>query len=672
MTSNLFVLRDFVERGFMAFDIPYHYLSGEVMEAEIPPTLQPLFSQNKTMKLCFNDAPLIDPTIERVGHGALVLDALGRLLEGDRNTVGHALIARNIDLGQGVPEHKDRLHVLNATISNSIITRVYRPIIRLEFRIRAITRNAIRSQSVPVFYDVESSRVMEGGRFANLQLQDVEEIFTSGETIGLKTPPADKLSESAEAAVTYLKRSLPPLEEGPYGGPPEVDIRLVRLLVLHDPRAGALVTFKERSTKREFNIAFPVAEDASRIAIPFCSDCGRIKTHFYISHETGKLICTDCSLLCVGCWNAYSLESKNCDICTKRRYCPSCMSTCEGCGTTVCPDHGKKNEATGMVYCEACAPGLIEEETAEAEPAEADTSDTLETPDTSGDQDWGEILSDSEDDSKETDLHEEMPEVDQLDSYGEESEDDIFSTGADSPSEDLTADIPEDLTEFDTPEPWGEEPSDSCSDSSEDEEPDAEAPVERSVEEAEETSKEFEIPESELPYPNLEPGRPDPTAGETTEERDIQPGEAPAVDTAAGEEYEDAEASKTVKCTCHGQPSPPEKLRVDFLSGQYYCPDQVEPCSLCQQATALDFLNGDPPLCFYCSNRNPLNLDPEAEEIFRREIQPILPMKYRFSSCKIARSPHHLAYYIKPLVGREILLYWDQWTNTVLDDNQFT
>ena len=80
MTSNLFMLRDFVERGFAAFEIPYHYTSGEVMEAEFPPSYQPLFGGVKTMKLCFSDAQLDDPSIHRVSYGALVLDALGRLV----------------------------------------------------------------------------------------------------------------------------------------------------------------------------------------------------------------------------------------------------------------------------------------------------------------------------------------------------------------------------------------------------------------------------------------------------------------------------------------------------------------------------------------------------------------------------------------------------------------
>jgi len=128
---------------------------------------------------------------------------------------------------------------------------------------------------------------------------------------------------------------------------------------------------------------------------------------------------------------------------------------------------------------------------------------------------------------------------------------------------------------------------------------------------------------------------------------------------------------RQVKCACHGMMRDIGALRMDFLSGRYFCPDQLEPCGSCGQATALDFLEGDPPLCFYCSNRMPLNLDPEAEEIFRREVQPVMPIKYRLSSCRVARSPHHLAYYIKPLVGKEIILYWDRWTDTLLDDDQF-
>ena len=93
--------------------------------------------------------------------------------------------------------------------------------------------------------------------------------------------------------------------------------------------------------------------------------------------------------------------------------------------------------------------------------------------------------------------------------------------------------------------------------------------------------------------------------------------------------------------------------------------DPADYCGNCGQASALDFLEGDPPLCFYCSNRRPLNLDPEGEENFRREVQPVVPFKYRLSSCRIARSPHHLAFYIKPLLLRrrqrlDAALLWEE------------
>ena len=80
-----------------------------------------------------------------------------------------------------------------------------------------------------------------------------------------------------------------------------------------------------------------------------------------------------------------------------------------------------------------------------------------------------------------------------------------------------------------------------------------------------------------------------------------------------------------------------------------------------------------PVLRTYPPNFKPRELPaPFPETVWlSREIQPILPMKYRIHSCKIARSPHHLAYYIKPLVGKEIILYWDQWTDTLLGDDQF-
>ena len=644
MTSNLFMLRDFVERGFAAFEIPYYYLSGEVMEAEIPPAYQPLFGGVKTMKLCFSDAPLDDPSIQRVSYGTLVLDALGRLLEGDRNTVGHALIARDIGPVEGVPDHKDRLNVLNAKVIRSIATRVYRPILRLEFSMRIITQSGIHSQNVPVFYDLESERIEDGARFRNFQLQDVEDISASEDTFDLKTPPQDALARAAHAAVSHLQRSFPALGKESEGAPAVVDLQLARLLVLHDPRAGALITFTERSTKRESNIAFPVAEDPSRIAAPFCAHCGRIKTHFYISHRTGKLICTDCSLLCVGCWDAYSLQADNCDICTKRRYCPSCLAACARCGTLVCPDHRERQETTGQVHCEDCASRPLEEATEEkaqkVEPVvpawenhapreEPDTRDIFTGP---GGEDRDSIKDISGDGDATAPLNIDL----------EALEEDIFSDGPSVHAPEMDPETFESTDAFEEAEPW---------------EDDAEIPGEETA-----SVEEFPMEMDGDPEAITESE----SSGE--EEESLSGGEAEPDE----EEIPIQVAGhKVVKCACHGQPKPTEDLRIDFLSGQYYCPDQVEPCNLCEQATALDFLDGDPPLCFYCSNRISMSLDPEADEIFRREIQTILPMKYRIHSCKIARSPHHLAYYIKPLVGKEIILYWDQWTDTLLGDDQF-
>ncbi len=656
MTSNLFMLRDFVERGFTAFEIPYYYTSGEVMEAEIPPGYQPLFGGVKTMKLCFSDAPFDDPSIQRVSYGTLVLDALGRLLEGDQNTVGHALIARDIGPIEGVPEHKDRLNVLNAKVIRSTATRVYRPIIRLEFSMRVISQSGIHSQNVPMFFDLESERVEDGARFRNFQLQDVEEISASEDTFVLKTPPQDALARAANAAVTHLQRSYPALEGESGDTPTVVDLQLARLLVLHDPRAGALITFTERSTKREFKIAFPVAEDPSRIAAPFCAHCGRIKTHYYISHSTGELICTDCSLLCVGCWDAYSLQEQNCDTCTKRRYCPSCLTACVGCGILVCPDHRERQEKTGKAHCEECASQITKEVTEEKEPevetviparekeAPAEKPNPTDIFSGPNDEDGIKEISADEDETALPDMA--------LDSL----EEDIFGESSTAP--DPETEISESTDAVDELEPWDE---------------DAEIADEVAAwekDKLEERSSVEKLPVDipvvpvvleEIPLvaaePELARAEEPPSGGEADPDEEDYPIQV------AGH--------KVVKCACHGKPKPTEDLRIDFLSGQYYCPDQVEPCSQCEQATALDFLDGEPSLCFYCSNRISMNLDPEAEEIFRREIQTILPMKYRIHSCKIARSPHHLAYYIKPLVGKEIILYWDQWTDTLLGDDQF-
>jgi hypothetical protein len=719
MSADLFALRDFVERGFMAFDIPYHYLFGEVMEAEIPPTYQPLFGGQPTLKLCFSDVAILDPTIERVTHGALVLDALDRLLEGDRNTVGLALIARRIDFGSGVPEFKDRLSVLNAKVTSTAATIVHRPIIRLEFRLRAITAGGIRSQSVPVFYDVETDRVLDGSRYATMRVHDVEEITSGHDVIGLRTPPPETLAAAAKAAITHIRRSLPPLEPGRDGEPAKVDLRLVRMLVLHDPRAGTQITYKERSTQREFTLSFAVSEDPSRIAPPMCPQCGRIKTHYYISHRTGRLICTDCSLLCVGCWDAYALAGTNCELCNKRRYCPACLHECEKCATPICPDHAQTAAGSGRVYCPACAP---EEEPEPAAPPDtppptpvpdeppAPSASAAPSPDLTED-----VFAAAPPESPSGDA---FPDAAFVGAGADDGEDDIFVAAAgteptsaavdgeadddpfwstpgpvDSPAaddEDIFGGIAPDLDRETAPHPSPEEPADASWEDDgtalfEDERPPAADAIPPGAYPEMEDPGEYELAEPDFeaaeatadpedPWPEqdepryevpLESVAPEPLGDDSADD------EVPELDLMEDQQDQEAGSSQFADCACHGYRRDIDNLRMDFLSGRYYCPEEVEPCSNCGQATALDFLEGDPPLCFYCSNRMPLNLDPEGEEIFRREVQPVVPFKYRLSSCRIARSPHHLAFYIKPLVGREIILYWDRWTDTLLDDDQF-
>ena len=759
MTADLFVLRDFVERGFRTFDIAYRYTSGEVMEAEIPPTYQPLFGNQKSLKLCFSDAALIDPSIERVAHGALVLDALGRLLEGNRNTIGHALIARKISFPDSPPSYKDRLHVLNARVTHTASTLVYRPIIRLEFRVRVIGQADIRSQNVPVFYDLETGRVLDGSRYADLNLLDVEETNLGHENVGLKTPPGDVLSSAAEAAASHLKRQLTGLEPGPEGEHPVVGLHLTRMLVLHDPRAGLLIRFKERSTRQEFSLAFSVGEDQNRIAAPFCPQCGRIKTHYYISHQTGQLICTDCSLLCVGCWDAYSLEGRNCDLCEKRRYCPRCLRECGTCAMLGCPDHTREDPKTGRVYCVDCASPAEEHATdisdiPDIPEKDAPLLDVVVPPATTNRPPSAKLIGSSAttDPSASTAGsatptkpttprqfghagHEDNREPPALrssrasrppDHLQNGKNEDIFDTTADvggaTPLESSppTANVPEDGPAGDgdddlfaldddmalAPPSVGNHVEDEddifalsndraptepdtghrtfdavfLEDSSNEElfhdDPDDNNPDDNDPDdEGDSTGFEPASGSGDLHIPLSGTDKEDERerADATTLDVDVLDEEdgliANAPDTTQTDDPA-GEPSRTVQCACHGQPAPVTDLRMDFLSGRYYCPEQVQPCDNCGQATALDFLDGDPPLCFYCSNRMPLNLDPEGEEIFRREIQPLLSFKYRLASCQIARSPHHLAFYIKPLVGREVILYWDRWTDALLDDDQ--
>jgi len=681
MSADLCVLRDFVERAFMTFDIPYQYLAGEVLEADIPPTYQPLFGGKKTLHLSFSDVVPPEPGIEQVTHGALVLDALGRMLEGDRNTIGHALIARRIEVGGSLPEYKDRLSVLNAKITGTAATTVYRPTIRIEFRLRSFTRSGIRSQSVPVFYDAERGRILDGPRYAHLKLLDVEELGSGVDTGGLRTPPPATLAAAAQAAAVHLERTLPAMERGPDGEPAEIDARLVRMLVLHDPRPGLHVTFKERSKQKEFTLAFPVGEDSGRITSPFCHHCGRIKTHYYISHRTGKLVCTDCSLLCVGCWDAYSLEGRNCDLCNKRRYCPNCIQECSSCATYVCPDHAEVDKTSGSVYCKGCAPEEIPSASDSGEPTPGERpaiEETAAAVTAGGDDDiFGAGPEPETDDdifgsvSGETEAHASAaPAAATRAASGapaetdvSDSEDDIF--GGDAPS--AVGPAPDDdiFREEFTPSP---------------------APV---AETAEAERDDVFVESPPPPPPTTDPDDAAPEASEPeavdapASPEDVGPPPEPISPEEAARVLDqprvgsDSRPTRTrpgkrqVKCACHGVMRDIGALRMDFLSGRYFCPDQLEPCGNCGQATALDFLEGNPPLCFYCSNRMPLNLDPEAEEIFRREVQPVMPIKYRLSSCRVARSPHHLAYYIKPLVGKEVILYWDRWTDTLLDDDQF-
>ncbi|MBN2491503.1 MAG: hypothetical protein JXQ29_11700 [Planctomycetes bacterium] len=699
MSADLFALRDFVERSFLAFDIPYQYLFGEVMEAEVPPTYQPLFGGQSSLKLSFSDVAILDPSIERVTHGALVLDALGRLLEGDRNTFGLAVVARRIDFGAGIPEFKDRLSVLNAKVISTVATIVHRPIVRLEFQLRAVTAAGLRSQSVPVFYDVETDRILDGSRYATIRVHDVEEIPSGHDVVGLRIPPAETLAAAARAAVNHLQRLLPPLPPGRDGEPPVVDLRLARMLILHDPRAGVQITYKERSTQREFALSFPTGEDPGHIAPPFCPQCGRIKTHYYISHRTGRLICTDCSLLCVGCWDAYALAGKNCALCNKRRYCPACLRECDGCAIAICPDHATACAETGRVRCPNCPPPEREppeeEEKKEEEappervapaalaaaplpPLTEDVFAEAAAPPSPSDDLAGSSRPAGaavDDDEEDIFVGTDWPEpADATPAEAAPDDDPFWSTpgAAASPAAD-DADIFGELP----PEPAGDAPPEPAEEAAwPDDENASREQAELPPARVERAARRPARPERFEPVEDADDiAVPKPFVSEPAE-RENRRREAPELELALDDATDDGCEAETASspfqtCTCHGYRRNVDSLRMDFLSGRYYCPEEVALCSNCGQASALDFLDGDPPLCFYCANRMPLNLDPEGEEIFRREVQPVIPFKYRLSSCRIARSPHHLAFYIKPLVGREIILYWDRWTDTLLDDDQF-
>lgn len=698
MNAEQFVLRDLIERGLQSFDIPYAYLDGEVMEIDVPTAHQPLFNNAKTVRLGFGDESKATD-VEPVRYGALVLDTLKRLLEGDRHSIGHALVAQRLEELEQLPEYKERLNVLNAPVISCEHTVIYRPIVRFDFRMRIIG-DAIHSQPVPVYYDLQTQRVLDGGKHAGLPLQDIEE---AGATGVFPEPRPLELSGAAKAAVAHIRRHIPELEITADGTPAEISLSLMRVLVLYTPHHGIEMLLRDRRTKREFVHRFATGEDSTRIAPVFCGSCSRIKTHYYMSHRTGELMCTDCGLLCVGCWDAYHLDSPNCDACTKRRYCTHCITSCS-CGTMVCPDH-QKAAADGIVYCQECeaeAPVMPEPATPEPEVDATDTEAKTEPATTAdaGDETSGETSSDAanhgidssadapgddpfgagpdpltDDDDFGRALDAELASAydeDQLD------DDEWFSSGDSSDTTETPNPAAAETPTAPTPDPFFDEPAtdDVFGGTTDTVDPNAMAddPFGAPLEEEEPpVAAVHDGPGSSDLFSNDDlPPPPDATGFVHEDESALtQPqihDETPHTHDSARAPHRSGGAHQ-LACSCHGQPRAITDLHVDFLTGQYYCPDYVQPCPECAQPTAIDFLEGNPAVCFYCANKMPLNLDPEGEDVFRREVQPLLPFKYRVTKgTQIARSPHHLAYYIKPIMGKALIVYWDQWTSTVIGD----
>ncbi len=679
-TDGLF-LRDFVERGLLAFEIPYFYTSGETMEVEVPNSLQPLFCGKETLQLSFGDDG--DDESERVAPGAQVLDGITRLLEGDRNTIGQAIVAGTRADEELPPETDGRLNVLNAPTVASRPVALYEPIVKVDVRMRSIVNGRVHSQAVPVFYDVRARAIVDGAPLCKARVQDVDELARYDGGV-LTRPSADQFASAAAAAVAHLEANCPPMAPNAGGTAPQVDLSLVRILVLYRPVSALELRLRDRRTKKEFALTFGADPDEpTRIAPVTCSSCRRTKNQFYLSHRNGDLICTDCSMLCVGCWAAYDLGSRNCELCSKRRYCPDCMSECS-CGTPVCPDHAV-SDGTDDVYCPDCLPDepapVAADEPALDEPALDD--DVLdEEPDvdpviTEAPAPSGRIDLDAFDDTADTAAD------DDVFSAGSDDDDDDDIFGEDSPTTPEPERSPGGFVRVGTmrdifgAKPTTEEafqaarkrPEPPAADDFFDDEPGDDL-FDGHVLPGEDGDVYGNEPSATMPAHDSDVGLPPPPdATGFTHEAD--PDAAPVVadrgDTSAFERPTIGHGM--IACTCHGSHHRVEDLRVDFLTGQYYCPDEVEPCSECEQPTAYDFLEGKPARCFYCTNRMPLNLDPEAEEIFRREIQSSLPFKYRrTSNGQVARSPHHLAYYIKPLVGRELIVYWDLWTSTALLD----
>lgn len=690
MSADGLFLRDFVERGLLAFEIPYFYTSGETMEVEVPSGLQPLFCGKETLQLGFGED--VDDGCERVAPGAQVLDGITRLLEGDRNTIGQAIVAGTRTDEDLPPETNGRLNVLNAPIIASRPVALYEPIVKIDVRMRSIVNGRVHSQSVPVFYDVRSAAIVDGAPLCNARVQDVDELARYDGGV-LTRPSADEFANAAAAAVAHLETHCPRMAPNPGGTPPQVDLSLVRILVLYRPVSALELRLRDRRTKKEFALTFGAdPEEPGSIAPVTCSSCRRTKNQFYLSHRTGRLLCTDCSMLCVGCWAAYDLGSRNCELCSKRRYCPECLNECK-CGTPVCPDHAV-GDTDDDVYCPDCLP---DEPVVDATDGSIDA--VADDAETTNDDPFG-------DDAGDDDVFGDAPEPAVAAPSGRIDPDAFDASPAAEPfgdteddGDDIFGDAPDEASDNAPPtaggyvrvgsmrEIFGSKPS-------------TEQAFEaaRSRRPSEPRDDVFDdAPDDDVFGASVLPGTDDDAFGaDDVFASDDEPspvahdgdvGLPPPPDATGFSHEADPDASPIVAsrddytaplerstighgmiaCTCHGSHHRVEDLCVDFLTGQYYCPDEIEPCSECEQPTAYDFLEGKPPRCFYCTNRMPLNLDPEAEEIFRREIQSSLPFKYRrTSNGQVARSPHHLAFYIKPLVGRELIVYWDLWTSTAL------